>query len=66
MTLQGMLKSFALSQPKLDFDVVLLDEAQDSSPCALQIVQAQAAHSAILLVGDGYQVCSLSFRAFFI
>lgn len=50
------LKLFQLSKPKLGYDVVYLDEAQDSTPCVLDIVMTQASHGAkIILVGDRYQ-----------
>ncbi len=50
------LKLFQLSRPNLRYDVVYLDEAQDSTPCVLDIVMAQANHGAkLILVGDRYQ-----------
>jgi superfamily I DNA/RNA helicase len=50
------LKLFQLSKPNLGYDVVYLDEAQDSTPCVLDIVMTQATHGAkIILVGDRYQ-----------
>jgi hypothetical protein len=50
------LKLFQLSKPKLGFNVVYLDEAQDSTPCVLDIVMTQAKYGAkIILVGDRYQ-----------
>lgn len=50
------LKQFQLSKPKLGFNVVYLDEAQDSTPCVLDIVMTQANHGAkIILVGDRKQ-----------
>ena len=56
MTLQGMLKRFALQRPALrEYAVVLLDEAQDSNACALDVVRAQAGHAAVVMVGDSYQ-----------
>lgn len=50
------LKQFQLSKPNLGFSIVYLDEAQDSTPCVLDIVMAQASYGAkIILVGDRYQ-----------
>lgn len=50
------LKLFQLSKPKLGYSVVYLDEAQDSTPCVLDIVMTQAKYGAkIILVGDRYQ-----------
>jgi hypothetical protein len=50
------LKLFQLSKPKMGYDVVYLDEAQDSTPAVLDIVMTQALHgSKIILVGDRYQ-----------
>ncbi len=50
------LKQFQLSKPNLGYEVVYLDEAQDSTPCVLDIVMTQASYGAkIILVGDRYQ-----------
>lgn len=50
------LKQFQMSKPNLGYKVVYLDEAQDSTPCVLDIVMTQAEHGAkIVLVGDRYQ-----------
>ncbi len=50
------LKLFQLSKPNLGFKVIYLDEAQDSTPCVLDIVMQQAKYGArIILVGDRYQ-----------
>lgn len=50
------LKLFQLSKPRLGYSVVYLDEAQDSTPCVLDIVMTQAEYGAkIILVGDRYQ-----------
>lgn len=48
------LKLFQLSKPTLDFDLIFLDEAQDSNPVTLDIVLNQK-HSQIIIVGDEYQ-----------
>uniref|UniRef100_A0A183CQZ2 DNA helicase n=1 Tax=Globodera pallida TaxID=36090 RepID=A0A183CQZ2_GLOPA len=50
------LKMFQMSKPNLGFKVIYLDEAQDSTPCVLDIVLTQAQHGAkIILVGDRRQ-----------
>ncbi|MCP3944174.1 MAG: ATP-dependent helicase [Desulfobacteraceae bacterium] len=52
----GYLKLYQLSNPHLDYDCILLDEAQDINPVTAAIVFAQAQKSAaIILVGDGHQ-----------
>jgi hypothetical protein len=48
------LKMFHLSNPRLAFDIIYLDEAQDSNPVTLDIVLQQK-HAQIILVGDSYQ-----------
>ncbi len=49
----GYLKLYQLSSPKLRFDVILLDEAQDTNPVTLAILEQQ--HCAKVLVGDPHQ-----------
>lgn len=50
------LKQFQMSKPCLGYKVVYLDEAQDSTPCVLDIVMHQATFGAkIILVGDRRQ-----------
>jgi hypothetical protein len=50
------LKQFQLSKPDLGYKVIYLDEAQDSTPCVLDIVMTQAGNGAkIILVGDRRQ-----------
>ena len=50
------LKQFQLSKPDLGYKVIYLDEAQDSTPCVLDIVMTQAKYGAkIILVGDRRQ-----------
>lgn len=57
----GYLKLFQLSNPVLDFDCILLDEAQDINPVtgAIVLSQAQSVHgrqpASIILVGDSHQ-----------
>ncbi len=49
------LKLFQLSNPKLKYKRIYLDEAQDSTPCVLDIVMQQKNHAKIVLVGDARQ-----------
>lgn len=50
------LKMYQLSKPVLSQKVIYLDEAQDSTPCVLDIIMNQAKYGAkIILVGDRYQ-----------
>jgi F-box protein, helicase, 18 len=57
----GYLKLFQLSNPVLDFDCILLDEAQDINPVTAAIVLSQAQSglrrppASIILVGDSHQ-----------
>jgi F-box protein 18 (helicase) len=57
----GYLKLYQLANPVLDFDCILLDEAQDINPVTAAIVlsQAQSDHrrqpASIILVGDSHQ-----------
>ena len=56
MTDSGYLKLYQLSKPKLDreYDVLLLDEAQDAAPVMADIVLSQVG-CAKILVGDPHQ-----------
>lgn len=49
------LKLYQLSKPRLDYDLVLLDEAQDTNACVLDIILNQVERSQIVLVGDKFQ-----------
>ena len=57
----GYLKLYQLSEPQLNFDSILLDEAQDINPVTSAFVLAQARPKgnrkapAIILVGDSHQ-----------
>lgn len=53
MTHDVYLKLFHLSNPVLDYDIIYLDEAQDSNAVTLDIVLKQKAQ--IIIVGDKYQ-----------
>lgn len=49
----GYLKLWALSNPKIAADFILLDEAQDANPVVLDVLQKQSAQ--MIYVGDKYQ-----------
>ncbi len=49
----GYLKLYQLSAPRLAFDTILLDEAQDANPLALAILRQQSC--ARVFVGDPHQ-----------
>lgn len=57
----GYLKLYQLSDPVLDYDCILLDEAQDINPVTSALVMSQARSdrrrkpSSIILVGDSHQ-----------
>lgn len=50
----GYLKLFQLSKPRLNTDVILLDEAQDANPVILDIIEQQH-HARKVFVGDSHQ-----------
>lgn len=47
------LKFWAMSNPKIDVDVILFDEAQDASPVMLDVITKQKCQK--IFVGDRYQ-----------
>ncbi|MDX2530808.1 UvrD-helicase domain-containing protein [Streptomyces europaeiscabiei] len=49
------LKIWALTQPKIDADFLLLDEAQDTNRVVEQIFLAQRGHAQLVMVGDSAQ-----------
>jgi superfamily I DNA/RNA helicase len=49
------LKIYQLGEPKLNFDLVILDEAQDTNPCVGDIVIRQQGRCQLQLVGDPNQ-----------
>ena len=49
----GYLKLYQLSKPKLEYDVILLDEAQDTNPAVAEIILSQSCPK--ILVGDRHQ-----------
>lgn len=50
----GYLKMWAVSKPKLRYDCIIVDEAQDTNPVTAQIVRNQT-HARLLLIGDRHQ-----------
>lgn len=54
MVHDGYLKQFVLDAPRLPFDAVLFDEAQDANPVLLQLLTQQTA-ARHLYVGDPWQ-----------
>ncbi len=56
MTHSGYLKLFGTFHPKLPYDMVLLDEAQDTNPVMLRLMLDQMkAGAKVYFVGDPYQ-----------
>lgn len=53
MVHDGYLKLFSLSNPRLNYDVILFDEAQDANPVTAAFVEAQACSKVV--VGDSHQ-----------
>ncbi|MFH8569775.1 UvrD-helicase domain-containing protein [Streptomyces sp. NPDC017993] len=49
------LKMWALREPVIPADFLLLDEAQDTNPVVDQVFTAQRAHAQLVLVGDSAQ-----------
>jgi F-box protein 18 (helicase) len=49
----GYLKLYQLSRPQINTDVVLMDEAQDTTPCVWHIIMNQRAPK--IVVGDPHQ-----------
>ncbi|MEW2810974.1 UvrD-helicase domain-containing protein [Streptomyces massasporeus] len=49
------LKIWALTQPTIDTDFLLLDEAQDTNPVVEQIFLNQRSHAQLVMVGDSAQ-----------
>lgn len=48
------LKVWALQKPQLPYDVVILDEAQDTNPVTYEVVAAQQ-NAQLLIIGDRHQ-----------
>lgn len=56
MTHDTYLKLYQLSKPVLNYDVIFLDEAQDTSDCVIDIVMQQMDKGVqVVVVGDSYQ-----------
>ncbi|MEA1987820.1 MAG: UvrD-helicase domain-containing protein [Pseudomonadota bacterium] len=53
MVHDGYLKLYQLTDPLLDYDCILVDEAQDSNPVILYILSRQRAR--LIMVGDPHQ-----------
>ena len=49
----GYLKLWSLSKPRLEYDFLLLDEAQDTNEAVLSVLRCQDSH--LTLVGDRHQ-----------
>ncbi|MEY9490910.1 superfamily I DNA/RNA helicase [Streptomyces calvus] len=49
------LKMWALTEPRIDADFLLLDEAQDTNPVLEQVFTAQRDHAQLVMVGDSAQ-----------
>ncbi|SHH71944.1 UvrD-helicase domain-containing protein [Streptomyces sp. 3214.6] len=49
------LKMWALTEPKIEADFLLLDEAQDTNPVLERVFAAQRSHAQLVMVGDSAQ-----------
>lgn len=49
----GYLKLYQMSSPKLDYDIILFDEAQDANPSTLELINTQ--QTGKVFVGDPHQ-----------
>ncbi|OII64377.1 DNA helicase [Streptomyces sp. CC53] len=49
------LKIWALQEPRISADFLLLDEAQDTNPVLEEVILAQSDHVQVILVGDSAQ-----------
>ena len=49
------LKQWSMQDPKLEYDYIILDEAQDTNPLIESIVMAQLGHAKLLAIGDRHQ-----------
>lgn len=49
------LKMWALTEPRIEADFLLLDEAQDTNPVLEQVFTAQRSHAQLIMVGDSAQ-----------
>jgi F-box protein, helicase, 18 len=55
MTHDGYLKLWAMSKPRLPYEMVLADEAQDLSAVMLDVLIAQSPRCTLVFVGDKHQ-----------
>lgn len=55
VSFDGYLKMYQLSNPRLYFDYILVDESQDSNPVSLAVIKQQAKASRLILIGDESQ-----------
>jgi F-box protein 18 (helicase) len=49
------LKLWTMSEPRLNYDCMILDEAQDTNPITEQLVLGQLDHCRLLAIGDRHQ-----------
>ncbi|GHE11427.1 UvrD-helicase domain-containing protein [Streptomyces alanosinicus] len=49
------LKIWALTEPRIEADFLLLDEAQDTNPVVEKVFNAQRSHTQLVMVGDSAQ-----------
>ncbi|MFF4590465.1 UvrD-helicase domain-containing protein [Streptomyces sp. NPDC001388] len=49
------LKMWAMTEPKIEADFLLLDEAQDTNPVLEEVFNAQRGHAQLVMVGDSAQ-----------
>lgn len=49
------LKMWALTQPRIKADFIMLDEAQDTNPVLEQVFRGQRDHAQLIMVGDSAQ-----------
>ncbi|MET9104779.1 UvrD-helicase domain-containing protein [Streptomyces antibioticus] len=49
------LKMWALTEPRIEADFLLLDEAQDTNPVLEEVFTAQRGHAQLVMVGDSAQ-----------
>ncbi|MGW0315410.1 UvrD-helicase domain-containing protein [Streptomyces flavidovirens] len=49
------LKMWALTEPRIKADYLLLDEAQDTNPVLEEVFNAQRSHAQLIMVGDSAQ-----------
>lgn len=54
-TFDSYLKIYQLGEPRLPYDLIVLDEAQDTNPCVADIVLRQKGKSQLVMVGDPQQ-----------